>query len=270
MTIQQIETLQSEYDRVGYLAPHGILRAEAMAELSRFVYGQLEEQTGYFEEQTGVVLDDAVAMRAYVAGIEGQPGKFESLPRDIQQLIKGEFPLPVRLAEPFMVLAEEEGLHELLRALLKDDSLRMHYPPMVRFKLPGEKQASVPLHQDAPYFAHIEQFVNSWIPLCQITDECGGVDVLPGSHRVGALDHESKELWGSYVEGDEWRRRYPPVHPLIGIGDALLFGPHLLHASHDNTSDRPRCSLDCRWFASTTETTRQYLDLQSKQVVKMF
>ena len=79
----------------------------------------------------------------------------------------------------------------------------------------------------------------------------------PGSHRVGALDHESKELWGSYVEGDEWRRRYPPVHPLVGIGDALLFGPHLLHASHDNTSDRPRCSLDCRWFASTTETTRQ-------------
>jgi ectoine hydroxylase-related dioxygenase (phytanoyl-CoA dioxygenase family) len=268
--VKQLDALQTEYDQVGYLALRGILRADAMAELSRWVYAQLDDQKRYFQEQTGVVLDDPAAMRAYVAEIEAEAGRFEGLAREIQQLIKGEFPLPVRLAPEFMVLAEETRLHEVLRTLLGDDRLRMHYPPMVRFKLPGEKQASVPLHQDAPYFAHIEQFVNSWIPLCQITDECGGVDVLPGSHRVGSLTHESKELWGSYVEGDEWRRQYPPVHPLIGVGDALLFGPHLLHASHDNTSDRPRCSLDCRWFASTTETTRQYLDLQSKQVVKMF
>ena len=268
--IQQLETLRSEYEQVGYLALSGILRAEAMAELSRFVYGQLEEQKGYFRAETGVELDDAAAMRAYVAEIEAQPGRFERLGRDIQQLIKGEFPLAVRLAEQFLLLADEERLHDVLRTLLKDERLRMHYPPMVRFKLPGEKQASVPLHQDAPYFAHIEQFVNSWIPLCQISEQCGGVDVLPGSHRVGALAHESKELWGNYVAGEEWRRRYPPVHPLIGIGDALLFGPHLLHASHDNSSDRTRCSLDCRWFASTTATTRQYLDLQSKRVVKMF
>ena len=79
------------------------------ASSSRFVYGRLEEQKVYFEEQTASSSTTRPRCAPWSTAIEAEPGKFESLARDMQHPIKGEFPLPVRLAELFMVLAEEEG-----------------------------------------------------------------------------------------------------------------------------------------------------------------
>jgi ectoine hydroxylase-related dioxygenase (phytanoyl-CoA dioxygenase family) len=53
-------------------------------------------------------------------------------------------------------------------------------------------------------------------------------------------------------------------------GDALLFGPHLIHRSVANTSNRIRYSVDCRWFGGESPALRQFYDVERRQVVRVF
>jgi ectoine hydroxylase-related dioxygenase (phytanoyl-CoA dioxygenase family) len=131
------------------------------------------------------------------------------------------------------------------------------------------EQAKVPLHQDGPYFPHISNFATVWIPLCAITEECGGINVLEGSHRRGPVRHEEAVLWGNTIPHED-AAGYTDRHILMEPGDALIFGPHLQHYTHANTSGQVRTSIDSRWFGDATATTRQYFDLRSRQVVQMF
>jgi len=268
--ISKADALVEQYEEQGYLHVKGILSDTLVARLADVMYGELAVQSEAFYQETGTRLEDAGAVRQYLEAHAQDTAWFSSLQRSTQHLIKGEFPLEVRLREEFVGVTAERELTDQLRALLGGAGLRMHYPPMLRFKVPNMDQAQVPLHQDAPYFAHLATFANVWIPLCPITPECGGVNVLEGSHKLGALEHSQSVIWGSYVSRESVGDRFPDKHILTELGDVLIFGPHLLHYTHSNTSERIRCSIDSRWFNGETDTTRQYYDVDAREVVKLF
>ncbi len=261
---------REEYETQGYLHVRGILPDNLIERLTGLIYAQFEAQAAIFHAETGVRLADGDSVRSYLEIRRDDAEWFAGLSRSMQHLIKGEFPLEVRLREEFLAITEVERLNGLLTALLGDPGLRMHYPPMLRFKVPGAPQHRVPMHQDAPYFPHLQNFANVWIPFCSITPECGGVNVLPGSHKLGTLPHQETVIWGNYVPQELIGDRLEHIHVLMEPGDVLIFGPHLLHYTHDNTSEQVRCSIDSRWFARTIDTTRQYYDLESRRVVRMF
>ena len=190
---------------------------------------------------------------------------------ELSDLLRGQFTQPVRLEQEWLAIAHEEKLGALMRELLGDEALRMHYPPMSRFKYPGQSQANVPLHPDYVYFKNLQSnFINTWIPLCPITEECGGINILEGSHVSGPLEHRPQGIWGSFVDPKSVPGRFPDRHFLMEPGDVLAFGPHMLHYTHPNTSQKVRFSVDCRWFAASTESTKQYFDLTTKSIVKMY
>lgn len=267
---QQNSAWHSQYEAEGYLHIKGLLSPRLIACLTALLYGELAAQSAHFRAVTGLCLEDAGAVQRTVASQTDPAAWFAKLDRGLQHLIKGEFPLEVRLRPELLALAEERSLTDLIALLLADTALRFHYPPMLRFKPPNADQVLVPLHQDAPYFPHLTHFVNAWIPLCPITEECGGVNVLVGSHTLGPLPHHESTLWGHSVGREEIGRRFPDRHISMEPGDVLLFGPHLLHYTHGNTSGRTRCSIDCRWFAGATDPTRQYYDLSTRQVIKIY
>lgn len=258
-----------QFSTDGYLHAANILTPSVVNSIRELMYGELERQKAEFLKIMGFRLDDAEAVKQFLDSQSDLASWFANQNRDLQHLLKGEYPLDFRLHEDFKFLASEKELVGLMQELIGDDSLRFHYPPMLRFKIPKASQALVPLHQDYPYFPHLSYFLNIWIPLCEITDECGGVNVVVGSHEIGRIEHKESALWGKYIDR-EHVEGYVDKHVTMKLGDALIFGPQLVHYTHANTSSQVRCSIDTRWFAHDVDSSRQYFDVNKKQVIKAF
>lgn len=87
------------------------------------------------------------------------------------------------------------------------------------------------------------------------TRENGCLQVIPGSHELGRIDHV---LTGDQAGADPDRvaavlTRLPLRHIEMEPGDALFFHPNLLHRSDQNTSDQPRWSMICCYNAARND-----------------
>jgi ectoine hydroxylase-related dioxygenase (phytanoyl-CoA dioxygenase family) len=93
-----------------------------------------------------------------------------------------------------------------------------------------------PLHQDYPYFPHqLDTMIAMIVHIDDATVENGCVCVVPGSHKLGGLEHEGS----FYLSLDEW-----PLEKAVPVpakaGDVLIFSYFMVHGSYVNRSDRPR------------------------------
>jgi len=95
-----------------------------------------------------------------------------------------------------------------------------------------------PMHQDYPYFPHEgDSMIAAVLHVDDATVENGCLCVVPGSHKLGPIEHC---LEGSfYLPLDEWpMKRAVPVE--AHAGDVLFFGYCMVHGSYVNRSDRAR------------------------------
>jgi len=102
-----------------------------------------------------------------------------------------------------------------------------------------------PWHQDYPYWKGSHK-LSVWIALDAATAGNGCLKVIPGSHRVGVLDHG-----GDANDGHGFNNRLTsdlvneeeavPVE--VEAGSAIIFGDLLFHASYPNTSGKDRWAL---------------------------
>jgi hypothetical protein len=95
------------------------------------------------------------------------------------------------------------------------------------------------LHQDASYFEH--RFDGPVGVLSYVVDTDlvnGALHVVPGSHRMGTLDHvDTFSHLG--LNPDEWP--WERAVPITGkAGDSIFFHVRCIHGSKENHSDRPR------------------------------
>jgi ectoine hydroxylase len=84
------------------------------------------------------------------------------------------------------------------------------------------------------------------------TRENGCLQVIEGSHLLGRVDHI---LTGDQAGADKEHvaailERFPLVYVEMDPGDVLFFHSNLLHASAENTSDKPRWSMICCYNAA--------------------
>lgn len=136
----------------------------------------------------------------------------------------------------------------------------------IRPKLPnglaprGSDPHVVPWHQDAgvaweeadPYF-----ILTVWIPLTEVNQENGCLQVMPGGHQKGLLEHHTKRGTGTKIRGVELPRVNPQVLPM-SPGSILLMHNHLPHRSTKNMTDRVRWSADLRYQKTGTATGRPF------------
>ena len=94
-----------------------------------------------------------------------------------------------------------------------------------------------PWHQDAVYWGYEpNEFISAMVALDAATVDNGVLQVVPGSHKHGALSHQGAEL---QVElGSEQQERTTNVP--MESGDILMFHSLTLHASQPNRSDHQR------------------------------
>ena len=121
------------------------------------------------------------------------------------------------------------------------------------------------------------KLVNVWTPLVECTRENGAMQMIPGSHRLGLLEHE---MGGAYWEDEDENQaesksdkpgkfftsvnetameqlRPFAVDVECGPGDIVLFSNILVHRGGTNTSSKIRWSLDWRFQDASKPTYRE-------------
>lgn len=101
-----------------------------------------------------------------------------------------------------------------------------------------------PWHQDWAYWQEMSQRqVTVWFAIDESTRENGCIEVIPGSHKNGVIEHYHGEDYMIHEEQvDSNRVAFAEMEP----GDALFFDVLTLHASAPNHSDKGRlcCIVD--------------------------
>lgn len=141
----------------------------------------------------------------------------------------------------------------------------------LRAKLPWRLNQSaftnVPWHQDYGATDPADEsvaLITAWVPITQASPHHGGLQVIPGSHRLGWLPHRRSER-GPEVCADGLATRmiqHPDLQSLsidARPGDVVLFDQFTLHKSLPNQSNRCRWSIDLRYAEVGRSSGRQGL-----------
>mgnify|MGYP003311987639 CR=1 FL=1 len=119
------------------------------------------------------------------------------------------------------------------------------------FNKPPEVDGRHPLHQDLRYFAlrPVEGIVGTWTAISQIDRQNGCLAILPGSHRLGLLAHEtpSWDFVNSGFQGVADLDASERVHLEMEPGDTLLIHPLLVHGSGTNRSSACRRAISAHY-----------------------
>ena len=142
------------------------------------------------------------------------------------------------------------SLHE--RLVQQVQSLGVDVPvictrPVIYFNSRHLAQSEVyyrtPPHQD---WRSMQGSLNSmviWIPLVDVDEALGALEIVPGSHVWGLLPSEQDEWYRKVAGGDDFK--YEVVN--VKAGDALFFSAFLLHRSGNNVTDAIRWSCHFRY-----------------------
>jgi len=193
----------------------------------------------------------------YAQGKLGEPA--------LTHFLRGEFDLDTRLSPVVTDILSSLKCRFAVSQFLQADQYYVHYPLMVRFKLPDTSANEVPAHQDDHYTTHLTGgFVTIWAPLVDIDEGVGGLIVHEGS-QFSDFEYETHAVWGEGIITTAFVKK----HVLMNAGDALFFPPHLVHQSAAQLSTRIRYSIDFRVFLDPKDTTRSYYDPYTKEVTRL-
>ena len=131
------------------------------------------------------------------------------------------------------------------------------------------------LHQDAAYFEHKFEGPVALLNYVVDTDlQNGALHVVPGSHKMGVLDHvDTFSHLG--LDEDEWP--WEASVPIEGkAGDTIFFNVKTVHGSKPNYSDQPRPVFINRYrrpddytiISATTTTNRAEAEKRAAEAKK--
>lgn len=119
------------------------------------------------------------------------------------------------------------------------ENIQLHHTKL--FIKPPEKGAPFPMHQDYPYFPHEKHtMLAAIVHFDDAPIEKGCVRVVPGSHRLGPLEHSPEGGW--HLPVDQY-----PLESAVPVpaeaGDVVVFSYLTIHGSGVNTSNEARTTL---------------------------
>lgn len=227
-----------------------------------------QEERQRFEEDGFTVVrglfgyEEVAALRAEFATLHAAgpvPGHFEPRP-------PGQNGHPADPLDAFPRVMQPHEFHEPSRGWLLDPRLRavletllgeevLAAQSMFYFKPPGARGQA--LHQDN-FYLRVEPgtCVAAWIACEAIDRDNGGLEVVPGTHRMGVFCPEEADAGVSFA------REYVPPPPGLATvpvdmapGDVLFFNGSLVHGSQPNRSaDRFRRSFIGHYVGRSAES----------------
>ncbi|MEX2536315.1 MAG: phytanoyl-CoA dioxygenase family protein [Trueperaceae bacterium] len=139
----------------------------------------------------------------------------------------------------FSRLIVDERLTSAVSQLMGSPNVQLHHNKM--FVKPPAKGSPFPMHQDHPFFPHERHsMMAAIIHFDDAPLEKGCVRVVPGSHKLGPIEHVAEGGW--HLPFDQYPLESAVACP-AEAGDVLLFNYLTIHGSGVNTSNEARTTL---------------------------
>jgi ectoine hydroxylase-related dioxygenase (phytanoyl-CoA dioxygenase family) len=159
-----------------------------------------------------------------------------------------------RRLTPVNTLSADPKLNRLSGLLMQSETLMTYPYKPIRIDHPNEEKYLFLWHQDYPYNQDSTDGIVYWIPLQDVDDENGCLEIAPGSHKEGiypvrVVDPENQQKTGARtmtLADPSVVNRYPGITIPMRAGDVLVFSNLLLHRSQLNTSARARWTIQFR------------------------
>lgn len=158
---------------------------------------------------------------------------------------------------------------DLAEAMLGPE-VRLYPNYTARPKLPRHPGTEVLWHQDGGYTEETKtpdpveelsvadlHMVNVWAPLVPARPENGCMQFIPGTHKLGVVDHVQRKYYLEVVEKEIQSRIDQAVDVECDPGDVVLFSNMLFHRGQPNVKNIVRWSLDWRYQEATQPTLRR-------------
>lgn len=127
-------------------------------------------------------------------------------------------------------------------------NVEMYGDGMCMYKEPDGGMAK-PLHQDAPYVYHRDHsFMTAFVHLVETTDENGVLHVIPGSFKLGLLEHVDTPSHLALPSDQFTLEHAMPIY--AQPGDVVFFNYLTIHGSGLNLSDKARPALCMQYRAA--------------------
>ena len=139
-----------------------------------------------------------------------------------------------------------ERVAKTAEALLEAEVYHYHHKVMVKEQFVG---GAWEWHQDYGYWYENgclrPDMLSCMIAITAANSANGCVDVVPGSHKLGRLEHVAvnDQVVADPARVDVAIERYGSVPCELDAGDGVFFHCNLLHRSMSNQSSQPRLSL---------------------------
>lgn len=169
-------------------------------------------------------------------------------------------------AEVYDAIKQIPAFIRLLSSAVHEDVMRILRPGSqpgiaaggygIRIDIPNEDHFRALLHQEYPAQLRSLNGLVFWSPLVPISEDMGPVNFLLASHKEGPLpvvtDHSDAGRKGAYslrlYDEAHYTAKYPASAPLSDPGDVVIIDFLLLHSSGINRSQRPRWTMQFRYF----------------------
>lgn len=217
-----------DYHRNGWVIRRGLFSPTVISRMSAEIEG-LHEAMALATAGT----DDGVAANgAHVAWEEG----LVSGRRRIRQLMHSE-----RVSSVIDQASRSVDILSIMQQLIGPDVLLFHSKLMMKSAHDG---SFTPWHQDFQYWQYESKAptqVNCMLHLDAADAENGSLRFVDGSHKLGLLPpkHFASKSFSIGLDGD--LDAYPDATMItMAPGDAVFFGPLVIHGSGPNASTRHR------------------------------
>lgn len=167
----------------------------------------------------------------------------------------GEIYRACRHLEPLQRLVTKSKCLEIARHFMHTDFVNILPYTAVRIDIPGEERYLFKWHQDYPYTQGSRDGVVVWVPLFNVMQGEGNIELIPGSHlegikRVELVDPDNKMRNGAHVirieDCDAYDERVR-VAVDVCAGDALMFHALTVHRSTESKIDNIRWTVQLRY-----------------------
>jgi phytanoyl-CoA hydroxylase len=193
------------------------------------------EEAAYLREEGHALIRRLIETQApgVVGAGWGSAAKVTDLPRELLHCHNVQFH-----SAAFARLITDPRLVDRVADLI-GPNVQLHHTKL--FIKPPEKGAPFPMHQDYPYFRHEKHsMMAATVHFDDAPAEKGCIRVVPGSHKLGPLEHLTGGGHHLPVE------RFPVAEATLvpaEAGDVILFTYLTIHGSGVNTSREARTTL---------------------------
>lgn len=239
--VEDDEAIRARLAEDGYLFVRGLIPTDVIRDVRQQMAQVLRDSCWLAPDAD---LDDLVAGERAVE--EGSPGFFGGY-------------TAIQSTQAFHELAYRDELLDLSARLLGEPTFG-HPAHICRIGPPSPGAMPTPAHQDYRLIQGCLDTLTTWLPLGSAPPEIGGLRVLAGSQRLGALPvHQAEGPGMLKADTDEDHAEWRTT--TFEAGDVLLFTSLTVHGALPNLTDRLRLSADFRYQAVGSPMARDALGL---------